>query len=178
MAPAESVQMKSFALTAVAIRRSLDVTLDDVQVALALAMCDEAAGRFRFRTRSHVRLFARRLGSDRDRSLAASLPVFLYDLEATGVHVVTADDARAREDADLYRAINEQHGRASGIGLLEPGEGTTERQAALAENIVVGSLACFDENKPGAGTAVVRAAEGRKAVAGRYARILYLADPT
>src|SRR5690606_29414663 len=118
----------------------------------------------------------RRTTSRRDRSLAMALPLFLY-CPLGDVHVLTATDDEAAEDAELYRAVSDQLGRDGGVGLLGPDSSPAQRQAAYAAGITVGAVDQFAADGATGYLGLVRATWNRFAFTDAYQRVLCLAEP-
>lgn len=130
---------EALALVGVAIHRSLGVDLSDKQLAIAFAMCDQLRGRRRWRSSFSIKTLNASLNSRRDRSLAAALPAFWAAMCDLKVYVLVADNASARNDVDLYRAIDEQVGGKVGVELDERGpEGQLHPRADRA-GILIGA---------------------------------------
>jgi hypothetical protein len=109
--PAGELRFREFAFITEAILRSVGVALRDDQLAIGLAMCDQVEGRRLRRAQRAIEKLSVPC-TDRDLSLAAALPAFLYSsglyARDIDVHVMAPTEMRAREDAQLYRKIDRE----------------------------------------------------------------------
>ncbi|TCC58732.1 hypothetical protein E0H73_25795 [Kribbella pittospori] len=129
---------EALAVVAVAMNRSLGVDLSNEQIAIAYALCDQLSGRRRWRASSSIPPLNARLAVRRDRSLAAALPAFWAAMSGN-VYVLVADDASAREDVELYRAIDDHLGGKIGVELDERGPEDLVDPRADQAGILIGA---------------------------------------
>ena len=98
--------VEAMAIIATSMHRAVGVTLTDVQVAIALAMCDQLHRVHPRRATKSITVLNRTLATRRDRSLTAALPaIYVSSFLGQDVCVMVTQEAHAREDAELYRAI-------------------------------------------------------------------------
>jgi hypothetical protein len=101
-----STNLEAMALIAESIHRAVGVTVDDVHLAIGLAMCDQVRQVHRRRAAKTIRTLNRSLLARRDRSLAAAFPaIYLSSFAGENVCVMVGHENYAREDAELYRTI-------------------------------------------------------------------------
>lgn len=176
--PAGELRFRELALIAEGIRQSAGVTLSDDQMAIGMAMCDQLEGRRLRRAQRTIETLSVPC-TDRDRSLAAALPAFLYArglyARDISVHVMAPTESRAREDAQLYRRIDGELGM-HGVGLIHAGQPRAKREAAYACGITVGNHGEFERDVVSRSVAVVRVARYGTYIDRRYPRVAHLPD--
>ncbi|MEU6207155.1 hypothetical protein ABZ814_26605 [Micromonospora musae] len=114
------------AIVVEAIRRSVGVQMGDAQLAIALAMIDEAEGRRARRARRSIATLRPLVGKadptmyyhNEELSLTAAIPAFRFALAGRPVHVVFHADDDSRRMHGIYGKIAEELHFADGIGLL------------------------------------------------------------
>ncbi|WKX11568.1 hypothetical protein [Streptomyces sp. NL15-2K] len=144
--PDGDLRLKEFALIAKAIHRSIGIALPEDQLIIGLAMCDQLEGRRRNRAKRTIETLSAPC-TDRELSLAAALPAFLYTrglyIRDTYVHVLAPNLFRAREDAQLYHKIDRELG-GPGVGLVHADQPRPVREAAFRCGITVGDYKEFE----------------------------------
>lgn len=178
--PAGDLRLKEFALIAEAIRRSIGVALRDDHLAIGLAICDQLERRHLRRTKRTIKTLSPPC-TDRDRSLAAALPAFLYSrglyIRDTHVHVAAPTLSRAREDAELYGKIDREL-RGCGVGLIHADQPPAKNAAAHACAITVGDHKEFERwDVVRRDVAIVRVSPCHSNIGTGYPRVAHLPDP-
>ena len=72
-----------------------------------------------------------------EKTLVATLPVYLNALSGLGVHVVTVNDYLAKRDADWMKPIYQMLGLT--VGVIQSGQSTEEKKAAYNSDITYGT---------------------------------------
>jgi hypothetical protein len=141
----EETEIEALALIAAAIRRSVGVTIGDLQLVAAFAMLEQIRQVRPRRAAKAIKAANKLMSSRRDRSLAAALPaVYVSAFLGQPVCVMVTSDAYAREDSELYQAILNELGQPATITVATP---ETLVQVQGQQSVIIARLAPKDSKR-------------------------------